>query len=83
MVLRYFYLLFLIAVLNGCKKNTDYTPPPPPPPPTPLQLSLTTLKVNGISNGFTYYGINTTPVVKISFSAPVNRSAVTNSFFKR
>jgi len=80
MVLRYFYLLFLIALLNGCKKNTDNISPPPPTP-TPLPLSLTTLKVNGVNNGFTYYGINTNPVVKISFSAPVDRSAVINSFF--
>src|ERR1035437_7622451 len=76
MALRYFYLLCLIILLHGCSKNTDSIPPTPPPP-----FTFTTLKVNGVNNGFTYYGINTSSIVKVSFSAPVNRSAVTNSFF--
>ena len=77
----YFYLLCLLLLFNGCSKkdNGDRTPTPPPPP-APPALTLTTVKVNGVSGGSTYYGINTTPVIKISFSSPVNRSTVNNSF---
>ncbi len=74
--------VYVILILSACSKNYDTsTTPPPPPPPAASPLTLTTIKINGISNGFSYYGINTTPAIKVFFSAPVNRSTVTNSFF--
>ena len=79
MLCKLFSLLGIFVLLHGCSKSpgNNTTPPPPPPPPT---LTFTTMTVNGVSAGFTYYGINTTPVIKLSFSAPVNRSTVANSF---
>ena len=77
---KYFFLLYIL-IITGCSKKSDTSSPPapqPPPPPVPV-LNFITLKVNGNDNGFIYKGINTTPVIKISFSAPVNRSAVNNS----
>lgn len=66
----------LITFLSCKKGGPDNNPTPPPPP---ASLSNTSLKVNGSSNGFTYYGINTTPVIKFSFSAPINRTSVNNA----
>lgn len=66
-----------MIVLNSCSKNTGSTTTPPPPPSPPSPLSVTIIKINGIASGFSYVGINTTPVIKLSFSAPVNRSSVT------
>lgn len=77
---RYFYILCLIVLLHSCSKGPGTPPPPPPPPPAPSPLTVTSLKVNGIANGFVYYGINTNPVAKISFSSPVNRSTVASAF---
>jgi len=79
MALKYLYLFCIIILIHGCSKSPGGTTTPPPPPP-PATLTLTTLTVNGISAGFTYPGITTTPVIKITFSAPVNRSTVNNSF---
>ena len=79
MKLKNFSLLLLITFTFGCSKNSGNNPTPPPPP-TPASFNFTSLKVNGINNGLTYYGINTTPVIKFSFSAPVNHSSANTSF---
>ena len=77
-MVRYFYLWCLIILLHGCIKNSGRTTTPPPP--APSLLTFATLKVNGVSNGFIYYGINTNPVIKFSFSAPVNHASVVTAF---
>ena len=79
MSLKYFFLLSMIVVVQSCSKNDSTSSIPPPPPVAPSPLTVTTLQVNGVSSGFNYYGINITPVVKISFSAPVNRSTANGS----
>lgn len=73
-----FYLFCIVSVTTLCcsKKDNDPTPPDPPP----ASFSFNTLRVNNQFNGFTYYNINTTPVLKFSFFAPVNRSTVNGSF---
>ena len=71
--------LFLFAFYS-CKKKND---PVPPPNPSPTSFSFNSVKVNGVFNGFNYYGINTTPVIKFSFSAPVNHNSVSNAVFFR
>ena len=77
MAKRYFYLLCLMLLFYGCSKKDSGDPAPtPPPPPAPPALTLTAVKVNGVSAGSAYYGINTTPVIKVSFSSPVNRSLI-------
>ena len=81
MLNKYCFFLGLILLLNSCSKNTGSTTTPPQPSP-PLPLTVTIIKINGIANGFTYTGINTTPVIKLSFSAPINHAALTSLSFK-
>src|SRR6202012_4029911 len=42
-------------------------------------FAFSTLKVNGINNGFNYNNINPQPVIKISFSAALNPNSITGS----
>ena len=67
-----FYLMILCAALFACGK--DHPAPPVTPPVT--SFSYSGLKVNDLYNGFTYFGLNTAPVIKISFSAPLNHNSV-------
>ena len=70
-----FYFLLLLTVFFSCKKSSTPSPIEPPiVPPTSFQFS--DLKVNGNFAGFTYYGLNNIPVVKITFSSPINLSSV-------
>ncbi|HKP32621.1 MAG TPA: glucoamylase family protein [Chitinophagaceae bacterium] len=73
---------FLIIILSAlvaisCKKNTGGGNPNPPPPPE--FFSFNSLLVNGLYNGFNYYGIPDTSGFLVSFSSPVNRSTVNNA----
>ncbi len=79
MKLKKISLLLLITFTFGCSKNSGNNPTPPPPP-TTASFNFRSLKVNGIDNGLTYYGINTTPLLKFSFAAPIDRSSVSNAF---
>jgi hypothetical protein len=75
-------LYFLLVILFvGCKKGDTGTSNPPPPPPTPTSFSFNYFKLNGQFNGYTYSNVNTTPVFKVSFLAPIDKSTVSNSFF--
>lgn len=69
------YLFLIIIALFSCKKSS--TPTPVTPTPTPSTYFFSDLKVNGTFSGFNYYGLNNTPVVKITFSAPINQSSIT------
>ncbi|ASU35789.1 glucoamylase family protein [Mucilaginibacter xinganensis] len=70
--------LWLLVILMACSKGKTVTPTPPAPP-VPASFSFNALKVNGVYNGFTYVNVNTKPVIKISFNAPVNHTSVTGS----
>src|SRR5688572_5247042 len=75
MKLSYFYLLCLIAVLFGCKKKDNNTPPP-----AQASFTLSSLKINEIvTNNPLVYNVNTNPVIKISFSSPVDKTSVTGN----
>ena len=74
---NYYFLFFLLPFFFSCSKNGNNNPTPPPPP--PASFSFNTLKINGQFSGFTYYNINRTPVIKFSFSAPLNRNTITSS----
>ncbi len=80
MISRFFYFFCIVIFLffAGCGKDGGSNPPPPPPP--PASFSFNSFRINGQFNGFTYYNINTNPVLKFSFFAPVNRTTVSNSF---
>ncbi len=61
-------ILAIAWMLSSCSKEKNNTAPPPPP----ASFSFNSLKVNGVYNGFTYKGVNASPVIAISFSAAVN-----------
>ena len=61
------------ALLLCCNKNNVTTSTPPP---AATSFNLSSLKVNGSNNGLNYYGISPSPVIKLSFSAPINHSSV-------
>ena len=62
-----FYCVSLLIVLAGCGKKGGDTPAAP----SSYSLSFT---VNGKYNGLNYTGVNTTPVIKFSFTAAVNET---------
>jgi hypothetical protein len=74
-------LTVLIAVLFfSCKKEAPATTNTNPVTPVPASFSFNALKVNGVlASNYIYTNLNTNPVIKISFSAALNRSTVTNS----
>ena len=63
-------VLVMFFLFNGCNKKGAS------PPPVPAAFNLSALKLNGLAGGFTYYNINRNPVLRLSFSAPVNRNSV-------
>lgn len=73
-----FYILLLCVLFFACKKGTSTDPVIDPVSP-PSTYAFSDLKVNGTYSGFTYYGLNNSPVVKITFSAPINLSSVTGN----
>jgi hypothetical protein len=81
--MKYIIIFFLavIIILSACSKGSNSNPNPNPP--LPPSLAFNTLKVNGVFNGFSYYGVNTTPVIRLSFSAALGRSSVASSIILR
>jgi hypothetical protein len=73
--LKIYLVLVIICWLYACKKENKQ----PAQPSVPASFSFSALKVNGIYNGFNYNGVNTAPVIKLSFSAPINRNSVSNN----
>jgi hypothetical protein len=77
--LKVWVLLAVVFMIYGCSKDKQ----PAPMTPVPSSFSFSALKVNGVYNGFTYKGLNTTPIIKISFSAAINHNSVgSNVTFK-
>jgi hypothetical protein len=70
------FILAMFFGLSGCSKSN----PPTPVTPAPASFCFSSLKVNGSYNGFLYKGVNSTPAIKISFSAAVNHGSVSNAF---
>jgi hypothetical protein len=71
---KYYLGLIWLTALMACSKTPNVTPPPPVV--VPASFTFNALKVNGLNNGFNYVNINKTPVIKISFSAPLDHSTV-------
>lgn len=78
--LKIFALLSLCTLFFACGKSGN-TPTPVKPPVVnpPSSFSFNALKVNGLNNGFNYTNLNKTPVIKISFSAALNKATVANA----
>ncbi|MDN3586836.1 glucoamylase family protein [Pedobacter aquatilis] len=77
MIKVYPIVLIISLFLFACKKGSTPAPIEPVIPPT--SFSFSDLKVNGTYSGFTYYGLNNIPVVKITFSSPINLTSVTGN----
>jgi len=76
--LKIFGGMAMLVLLMSCGKGKTVTPVTPVTP-TPVTFSFNALKVNGVFNGYNYTNINSKPVIKISFSAPVDHSSLTTS----
>ena len=76
-----YLLIYIVLCWMGCSKKTVPTPPPPPG-----SFYISSIKINGQppnrSNDF--FGVNLNPVIKISFTAPLDHASVSNnlSFIK-
>lgn len=76
----FFAIAFLVIISDACKKSNNTTPITPV---TPASFSFNSLKVNGAYRGFTYYNVNSLPVVQFSFSSPIDHSSAgSNILFK-
>ncbi|MEP6615614.1 MAG: glucoamylase family protein [Ginsengibacter sp.] len=74
-----FRILFFVTILfSACKKNDSSTPAPTPTPPGTFSFSGET--VNGINKGTSYVGLDVSPVLKLSFSSPVDHASVNSTF---
>ncbi|MCW3092569.1 MAG: hypothetical protein JWP81_3638 [Ferruginibacter sp.] len=62
------------CLFASCKKGSDPTMPPVITPAAPVNLK--TILVNTSSLDNTVYGVNSTPVIKASFSQPLQRDSV-------
>src|SRR5688572_28309881 len=69
--------IFVFILFISCGKSGGGDPPPDPV--IPPSLTFSGLKVNGIYSGFIYNNINKKPVLKFSFSAPLNTGTAANS----
>ncbi|HWZ13707.1 MAG TPA: glucoamylase family protein [Mucilaginibacter sp.] len=75
--LKSYSWIFVITAFFACSKSPQ--PTPAPVAVIPASFTFNALKVNGLYNGFNYVSVNKTPVIKLSFSAPVDHSSATNS----
>ena len=71
---KYLTIVFIATVFFvGCKKND---PPAAPPPPPPANFTISNWEVNGTAGVLSYKGINTNPVIKLSFPKAIDRNTV-------
>ena len=72
----YFIVLIFSILFLGCNKNNTVNTNVPTQPPS---FSFNSLKVNDFFFGFKYYNVNTVPILKFNFTAPVKRETVASS----
>jgi hypothetical protein len=65
---KYFFAIAVATILFSCKKNSTS-------PPVPETFNLTALRINGNTSAL-QYNINYNPLIKLAFSAPVNKNSV-------
>ncbi|HVW97646.1 MAG TPA: glucoamylase family protein [Mucilaginibacter sp.] len=70
-----FGLALVLLIVASCSKDKTTTPVTPVPP-VPESFSFNALKVNGTFNGFNYNNVNSKPVIKLSFTAPIDEASV-------
>ncbi|HEY0677909.1 MAG TPA: glucoamylase family protein [Chitinophagaceae bacterium] len=74
------FTLIAICILSACSKKKDGGTTTPPPPP-PANFLIKGWSVNGLPSRSLYHDISKNPVVRFSFSAPLNRSTVPGNIF--
>ncbi|GAC1442277.1 MAG: hypothetical protein NVSMB63_10460 [Sediminibacterium sp.] len=62
--------------VTSCSKNNNS----PVTSAAPASFNFASLTVNGRFAGYTYYNTSRSPEIRLSFSAPINRSTVRNAF---
>lgn len=68
---KWWWLVMWAALFTGCKKKDSPAPAPPAGP-----FNLAQLQVPGTVSGAEYRNVPVQPVIKLSFSAPADRSTV-------
>ena len=75
-------LMFVLAVsFIQCKKTSTTPPSPTPPTPPSSNFTVVTQTINSISftSTQTLYGVNASPLIRISFSDKVDRSTTSSA----
>ena len=76
---RNIYFIFIVAGLltgfESCKKSNNPIPPVIPPAAEIFQINTATVNGNAAT---TQYGVNTAAVIRLSFTAPINRNSIAN-----
>jgi hypothetical protein len=68
--MKKYLLLFLVTVFFACNKNNNS-------PSTPAAFNFSSLKVNEVvTNQFNLVNVNFNPLIKISFTAPIDHSSI-------
>ena len=72
---KYYVSWFVLIICLACNKQTA-----PQPPVNPTNFNVSTIKVNDVFlNGSSLTNVNINPVIKFSFTAPVNRLLVSGN----
>jgi hypothetical protein len=73
---KLFLYVAILLLAVSCSKGKSDPNPARPDPVVPASFSFDALKVNGVSSGFKYNQLNTTPEVRVSFSEALNKTSV-------
>lgn len=77
MTIKNYLFVFLLLLFSACSKKDGITPVVDPNPPVTGSFTFTSLKVNELFSGFSYYGLNNLPVFKVSFSEVIDKNTAT------
>ena len=70
-------ILLVLAAAACSKSGSPATTPPTTDP--PASFTFNTLKVNGTYKGLSYTNVNPSPVIQLSFLAPLDHTSVNNA----
>ena len=74
--MKHYFLLFLAFCCFSCSKKSQ---PVPPPPVGSFLVSSIKVDDQTANKGNNFYQVSLNPLIKISFTAPVDKASVTNS----